>query len=92
MNKLIAASVFAIVGCAGLAHADDDDLRCRLTATETRLSLADIEKKVTADGIQPRKIELDDGCWEVKGIKDGLRVEAKYHPATGELLQRWSDD
>lgn len=86
MKTLIAASTFAVLASAGFVHADDDDHRCSLSAGEVRLSLAEIEKKAAAEGIETREIELDDGCWEVKGIRDGLRVEAVYHPVTGALL------
>lgn len=91
MKTLIAASAFAVLASAGLVHADDDDRRCRLGAGEVRLSLADIEKKAAAEGIEAREIELDDGCWEVKGVRDGLRVEAVYHPVTGALLAHQDD-
>ncbi|THV24715.1 PepSY domain-containing protein [Peteryoungia ipomoeae] len=91
MKTLIAASMFAVLASAGLVHADDDDRRCSLGAGEVRLSLAEIEKKAAAEGIETREIELDDGCWEVKGLRDGLRVEAVYHPVTGALLAHRDD-
>jgi hypothetical protein len=91
MKILIAASTLAVLASTGFVHAYDDDRRCSLGAGDVRLSLADIEKKATAEGIETREIELDDGCWEVKGMRDGLRVEAVYHPATGELLAHRDD-
>ncbi|MDZ7875974.1 MAG: PepSY domain-containing protein [Rhizobium sp.] len=91
MKILIAASTFAVLASAGFVHADDDDRRCSLGAGEVRLSLAEIEKKAAAEGIETREIELDDGCWEVKGVRDGLRVEAVYHPVTGALLAHQDD-
>jgi hypothetical protein len=35
---------------------------------------------------------VDDGCYEVKGMRDGRRVEATFHPVSGELLKIENDD
>jgi len=45
-----------------------------------------ITAKVTAMGYEVRKVQEEDGCWEVKGTKDGKRVEAYFDPVTAELV------
>lgn len=50
------------------------------------MSAEDITKKVQEMGYEIRKLGKEDGCWEVKGMKDGKQVEAYFDPATAELV------
>lgn len=46
-----------------------------------------LTKKLAAEGWKVRFMKEDGGCWEVYGTTpDGQRVEAYFHPATGEKL------
>lgn len=57
------------------------------------MSLKDIEAKATGMGYQVRKIEIDEGCYEVYAIdKDGKRVEAYLNPVTAEVVKTKIDD
>jgi hypothetical protein len=38
-------------------------------------------------GYEVRKVDEEDGCWEVKGTKEGKRVEAYFDPVTGEVVK-----
>ncbi len=50
--------------------------------TETAL-----EERLVAEGWKVRRMKVDGGCWEVYGTTpEGERVEAYFHPATGEKL------
>jgi hypothetical protein len=50
--------------------------------TETAL-----EEKLIAEGWKVRRMKVDGGCWEVYGTTpEGERVEAYFHPASGEKL------
>ena len=50
--------------------------------TETAL-----EERLVAEGWKVRRIKVDGGCWEIYGTTpEGERVEAYFHPATGEKL------
>ena len=37
-------------------------------------------------GFEVRQVKVEDGCYEVYGIKDGKKVEAIFNPATGEQV------
>jgi hypothetical protein len=50
------------------------------------ISKEDMTAKVTALGYEVRKIQEEGGCWEVKGKKDGQRVEAYFDPVSAELV------
>jgi hypothetical protein len=40
------------------------------------------------NGWQVKRIKVDDGCYEVKGLdQNGHRVEAKFSPVTLEILE-----
>ena len=41
----------------------------------------------TAQGYEVKNVKEEDGCWEVKGTKDGKRFEAYFDPLTGELVK-----
>jgi hypothetical protein len=63
----------------------------RLTCEEIErskwLTEDDLTKKLTAAGWKIRLMKEDGGCWEVYGTTpEGQRVEAYFHPATGEKL------
>jgi len=46
-----------------------------------------LEEKLIAEGWKVRRMKEDGGCWEVYGTTpDGERVEAYFHPSTGEKL------
>lgn len=46
-----------------------------------------LEEKLVAEGWKVRRMKVDGGCWEVYGTTpEGERVEAYFHPATGEKL------
>lgn len=45
------------------------------------------KERITAKGWQIRFMKEDGGCWEVYGTSpDEKRVEAYFHPVSGELL------
>lgn len=46
-----------------------------------------ITAKVTAAGYEAKSVKPEDGCWEVKGFKDGKRVEAYFDPKSGDLVK-----
>ena len=59
---------------------------------EQWLSPAQISEKLGAQGFKVTEIETDDGAYEVDLIdKNGTRVEAHVHPATGEMLVGYDD-
>lgn len=87
MRKVLMTSalVLATAAAAGFAAASDDGVRVNVSK-ERWLSIAQIAEKLTAQGYDIREIEIDDGVYEVSATKDGKRVKAYFHPASGEIL------
>lgn len=55
------------------------------------LAPAEIADKLSAQGYKVDEIEADDGAYEVELTKNGTRMEAHVHPATGEILVGYDD-
>jgi hypothetical protein len=93
MRKVLMVSALALATAtaAGLAAASDDGVRLNVPK-EQWLSFAQIAEKLTAQGYDIREIEIDDGVYEVSATKDGKRVKAYLHPATGEILKQKTRD
>ena len=83
MNKIIisAIALFAITSAASAADI------CKAYDASQWMSKEDITKKVTEMGYEIKKLDKEDGCWEVKGMKDGKQVEAYFDPTTAELVK-----
>ncbi|MGB5558574.1 MAG: PepSY domain-containing protein [Paracoccaceae bacterium] len=61
--------------------------QCDPVAAENWLSEAQLAETITAQGWTVNRMKQDGGCWEVYGtMPDGKRVEAYFHPETGEVL------
>jgi hypothetical protein len=59
---------------------------CSPTQKADWLSAAALTEKIEADGWSVRRMKEDGGCWEVYGtMPDGKRVEAYFHPVSGEV-------
>lgn len=51
-----------------------------------------ISQKLGEKGYKVTEIETDDGAYEVEMLdKNGMKIEAHVHPATGELLVGYDD-
>ncbi|MDE2790095.1 MAG: PepSY domain-containing protein [Paracoccaceae bacterium] len=61
--------------------------QCEPVAQGQWLPEASLTEMLEADGWRVRRMKVDGGCWEVYGTTpEGKRVEAYFHPASGELL------
>ncbi len=76
-------SIAALLALATAANATDI---CKPVDKGQWMSKDEITAKVTALGYEVRKVQEEDGCWEVKGMKDGQRVEAYFDPVSAELV------
>lgn len=62
-------------------------MKCEPVDKENWIEEAALEKKLISEGWSVRHMKVDGGCWEVYGTTpEGERVEAYFHPATGEKL------
>lgn len=60
--------------------------QCEPVDAESWLTEEQLTEKITADGWTVNRMKQDGGCWEVYGnMPDGKRVEAYFHPSTGEV-------
>ena len=83
MKTLILAVALAI---PAMAHATGMH-QCEHVEKEDWLTEKQLTERLSAEGWTVNRMKQDGGCWEVYGIMpDGKRVEAYFHPATGELL------
>ena len=60
--------------------------QCEPVPAEKWLTEAELTELINSDGWTVNRMKQDGGCWEVYGnMPDGKRVEAYFHPATGEV-------
>jgi len=92
MKTTLIAAMFASVAAVSGAQADDDH-RCPSVPADRWMSERQIRERATSLGLEVRKIEIDDGCYEVKARnRDGRRQEVRFHPETGEQVSVEDDD
>ncbi|QKV19259.1 PepSY domain-containing protein [Oricola thermophila] len=90
MKKLVLATI-----AAGLiaAPAMASDFRCTDAPIDQWMSEQALKEKITGMGYEVRRIKVDDGCYEVYALDgNGMQIEAKYHPVTGEMVRAGLDD
>lgn len=81
---LMTATLLASFGAAGMAFAGDD---CRVPKPNWQPREA-VQAMAEKQGWTLRKIETDDGCYEIKGLDNqGREIEAKLHPATLAIVK-----
>ena len=86
---ILAASTLAVPAIA----AADDNRICGDIPLEQWLAPGAIKEKATALGFTVRKVDIDDGCYEVDATdKNGAKVELRLNPATGALVRQKLDD
>lgn len=90
LATLVAAT--ALTGLAGVARADDDRMRCGNVPMDRWMSRDEMRTRATGLGLEVRDIEIDDGCYEVSGTRDGQRLEVHFNPETGEQVHVDGDD
>lgn len=69
--------IAALALVAPMAHASDDGDDYRGLTQEKR---AQITEKLTGEGYEVRKIDMEDGEIEVYALKDGQRLEIYLNP------------
>ena len=94
MRKLLIVPGFILaVAAASPILASSDDRSDVSVPRDQWMSIFQISEKLEALGYEIREIEIEDGVYEVEAVdKNGMRVEAYIHPATGEILKEKEDD
>ena len=86
MKTMLSGAATILALSMGTAHADDD-YTCHGIADAKRLSASAIEEKARGMGIEVRKVETDDGCYEVHAIDmNGDDFEIYMHPETARVI------
>lgn len=86
-KTIILASVAALVGGAGLAHAESLGRPCTDKPAQDYLSLDALKAKVAEQGYQIRDAEIKKACGEFYVIdKTGKKGELFVDPTTGVII------
>lgn len=92
MRKFFIPTLLSLSMLAATPALADWDGAQRLNVPQDQwLAPAEIADKLSAQGYQVDEIEADDGAYEVELTKNGTRMEAHVHPATGEILVGYDD-
>ncbi len=91
MKIILIASAFAASVLGGVAHAEDVG-KCSTAPRDKWMTEDALKAKATEMGFDVRQIKVEDGCYEVYGIKDGQKVEALFNPETGLQVGVDGDD
>jgi hypothetical protein len=80
-------NLFILAACAlsfnAFAHGD---VKCEVPKPEWKGQM-ELQKKLTGEGWKVRKVQVENGCFEVYGFDDkGERVEAWFNPKTFERV------
>ncbi|ODS03255.1 hypothetical protein AUC71_10605 [Methyloceanibacter marginalis] len=92
MRKFFIPTLLGLSMLAAMPALADWDGAQRLNVPQDQwLAPAEIADKLSAQGYKVDEIEADDGAYEVELTKNGTRMEAHVHPATGEILVGYDD-
>lgn len=92
MQKFFIPTLLGLSMLAATPALADRDGAQRLNVPQDQwLAPAEIADKLSAQGYKVDEIEADDGAYEVELTKNGTRIEAHVHPATGEILVGYDD-
>ncbi len=86
-RTLFAIAALAMMSGTALASSSD----CN-EPKDKWMSINEARAKVSALGYDVRKVEVDDGCYEVYGTKNGRRYEVYINPVTAEVVKLEQDD
>lgn len=82
--KTILIAAAALAASVGAASATD---LCKAYDKSEWMSEDAMKAKAVELGYEVTLVKEEDGCWEIKGKKDGALVEAYFDPKTAELVK-----
>ncbi|MCM2398762.1 PepSY domain-containing protein [Rhizobium sp. S95] len=91
MNKTLVATLFAAAVFGGIAHAEEGG-KCGSIPQDKWMTKDALKAKASELGYDVRQVKVENGCYEVYGIKDGKKVEVIFNPETGAQVGADGDD
>lgn len=91
MKKIIFAALLTTTAFDSAAFAESEH-SCGNAPKEKWMTEDALKAKAVGMGFEVRQIKMEDGCYEVYGIKDGKKVEALFNPETGVQVGVEGDD
>lgn len=85
MQKFILAAI-ATGFLATPVMASETSMSCGDAPQAKWMSQDAAKAKLAGMGYDVRRVKVENGCYEVYGMKDGTRVQAMMNPATGEIV------
>lgn len=83
-TPLLITTLLTATLMANLSYADDD---CHDSITDWQPKNV-LHQQLENEGWQVQRIEVDDGCYKVKGLdQNGNKVKAEYYPASLRLRE-----
>ncbi len=82
--KTIAA---VIIACSLSIPAQASDDECNAGPKSGWMPKETIAHSLKAQGYKVRKVEVEDGCYEVYAMKDGRKYEIYVNPTTGTVVK-----
>ncbi|VAW03960.1 hypothetical protein MNBD_ALPHA01-1323 [hydrothermal vent metagenome] len=82
--KTIAA---VIMTCSLSISAQASDDECNAGPKSEWMPKETITHSLKAQGYKVRKVEVEDGCYEVYAMKDGRKYEIYVNPTTGTVVK-----
>ena len=87
MNRNLLGAIVGILFILPMQSHATGRMECEPVSKSEWMSETALEEKLVNEGWKVRRMKVDGGCWEVYGTTpEGKRVEAYFHPATGEKL------
>jgi len=87
LNRTAAALAGALLIAAAAAARADDNI-CVEHPRSDWMTEDKLAETATQLGYDVRKVEEEDGCWEVKGFdQQGNRVEVYFDPVSAEVMR-----
>ncbi|WP_193174139.1 PepSY domain-containing protein [Oricola nitratireducens] len=85
MQKFVLAAI-ATGLLAVPAMASESSMSCGNAPQAKWMSQDAAKAKLAGMGYDVRRVKVENGCYEIYGMKDGARVQAMMNPATGEIV------
>ncbi|GEO84060.1 MULTISPECIES: PepSY domain-containing protein [Alphaproteobacteria] len=85
MKKIILTALLATAALGSTAYAESKNA-CGNVPKDKWMTEDALKAKAAGMGFEVRRVKVEDGCYEVYGLKAGKKVEVLFNPETGEQV------